>query len=64
MDHVAYSFDPRGSRDDEDVRAEVRSRYLSPDRLKASRQFEDGVVEQNRQVADIMAQTRPLRLRA
>ena len=64
MDHVAYSFDPRGSSDDEDVRAEVRSRYLSPDRLKASWQFEDGVDERNQQVADIMAQTSPLRPRA
>ena len=64
MDYVAYSFDPRGSRDDDDVRAEVRSRCFAPDRLKASWQCEDGVDEQNRQVTDIMAQTRPLQLRA
>ena len=65
MDNVVYSFDPRaGYSSDEEVRAEARSRHLSPERRTASWQQDDGDGEMNRQVADIMAATRPLRMRA
>lgn len=65
MDHTVYSFDPRaGHSTDEDMRAETRSRYLSPTTRTASWQQDDGLDEMNRQVAAIVATTRPLRLRA
>ena len=65
MDNVVYSVDPRaGHSTDEDVRAETRSRQLSPDRRTAVWQHDDGDGEMNRQVADILASTRLLRLRA
>lgn len=65
MDHVVYSFDPRaGHSSDEEVRAENRSRRLSPEQRAASWQHDDGDGEMNRQVADILASTRPLRMRA
>jgi hypothetical protein len=62
---VVYSFDPRaGYSSDEEIRAETRSRHLSPERRTAVWQHDDGDGEMNRQVADIMAATRPLRMRA
>jgi hypothetical protein len=62
---VFYSFDPRsGSSTDAEVQAEARSRHLCPERRAASWQHDDGDGEMNRQVADIMASTRPLRIRA
>ena len=65
MQHVVYSFDPRvGHSTDEEVRAETRSRRLSPEQRAASWQHDDGDDQMNRQVADILASTRPLRLRA
>ena len=64
MQNVVYSFDPRTGSSDEDIRADVRSRYLAPDRRQATWQCEDGATERNQQVADIVANTRPLRLRA
>ena len=65
MDNVVYSFDPRaGHSTDEEVRAETRSRQLSPVRRAALTQHDDGDGEMNRQVANIMAATRPLRMRA
>ena len=65
MQHVVYSFDPRaGHSSDEEIRAETRSRQLSPDRRTAVWQHDDGDGEMNRQVADILAATRPLRMRA
>ncbi len=65
MDNVVYSFDPRsGHSSDEEIRAETRSRQFSPDRRAATWQHDDGDGEMNRQVADIMAATRPLRMRA
>ena len=65
MDYLAYSFDPRaGHSTDEEIRAETRSRHLSPERRTASWQHDDGDSEMNRQVADILASTRPLRIRA
>ena len=65
MDHVVYSFDPRaGHSTDEDVRAETHSRHLSPERRTASWQHDDGDSEMNRQVANILASSRPLRMRA
>lgn len=65
MQNVAYSFDPRAeSSSDEELRWEARTRHFSPARRSAHQQVEDGEDEQNRQVADIMAKTRPLRLRA
>jgi hypothetical protein len=65
MDYVVYSFDPRaGHSSDEEVRAETRSRHLSPERRTASWQHDDGDGEMNRQVADILASIRPLRMRA
>ena len=65
MQHVVYSFDPRaGHSSDEEIRAETRSRQLSPDRRTAVWQHDDGDGEMNRQVADILASTRLLRLRA
>lgn len=61
---VVYTFDPRSvSSTDAEVQAEARSRHLCPKRRAASWQH-DGDGEMNRQVADIMAATRPLRLRA
>lgn len=65
MQNIVYSFDPRAGRSsDEEIRYEARTRHFSPARRAASRQVEDGDEEQDRQVADIMAKTRPLRLRA
>jgi len=65
MQNVVYSFDPRaGHSSDEEVRAETRSRHLSPARRTASWQYDDVDGEMNRQVADILASTRPLRMRA
>lgn len=65
MDYTVYSFDPRaGHSTDEDVRAETRSRYLSPTTRTASWQQHDGSDEMNRQVEAIVAITCPLRLRA
>lgn len=65
MDNVVYSFDPRsGHSSDEEIRTETRTRHLSPERRTASWQRDDGDGETNRQVADIMAATRPLRMRA
>ncbi len=65
MDHVVYSFDPRtGHSSDEEIRAETRSRHLSPARRIAAWQHDDGDGEMNRQVADVMASTPPLRMRA
>jgi hypothetical protein len=62
---VIYSFDPQaGHLSDEEIWAETRSRHLSPERRTASWQHDDGDGEMNRQVADIMAATRPLRMRA
>jgi len=60
---VVYSFDPRaGYSSDDEVRDESRSRHLSPERRTASWQHDDGDDEMNRQVADIVASTRPLRM--
>jgi len=65
MNNVIYSFDPRAGRSSPDeVRREVRSRHLSPDRLRAAWQHEDGNEERDAQVADIVARMRPLRMRA
>ena len=65
MQHVVYSFDPRsGHSSDEEIRAETRTRHLSPERRTASWQRDEGDSEMTRQVADILASTRPLRLRA
>ena len=65
MQNIVYSFDPRaGQSTDEEIRYETRTRYLSPERRCASWQHEGGEEETNTQVADIMASTRPLRLRA
>ena len=65
MDHVVYSFDPRaGHSSDEEIRTETRTRQLSPERRTASWQRDDGDGEMTRQVADIPASTRPLRMRA
>ena len=62
---VVYSFDPRaGYSSDEEIRAETRSRHLSPERRTAVWQHDDGDDQMTRQVADIMAATRPLRMRA
>ena len=64
MEHLVYSFDPRvGHSSQEEVRAETTSRHLAPDRRVASWQREDGDDEHYRQVADIMASTRPLTMR-
>lgn len=65
MDNVVYSFDPRaGSSTDEERRGEVGSRHLCPARRSAAWQREVGERELGRQVAAIVASTRPLRLRA
>lgn len=65
MQNVVYSFDPRaGHSSDEEVRAETRSRQLSPEQRAANWQHDDGDGEMNRQVADILASTCPLRMRA
>ena len=65
MDHVVYSFDPRsGHSSDEEIRVETRSRHLSPTARTASWQHDEGSGELQRQVADIVVSTRPLRLRA
>lgn len=65
VQNIVYSFDPRaGHSSDEEVRYETRSRHLSPTKRTASWQHDDGDEEMNHQVADIMAATRPLRLRA
>jgi len=65
MNYTVYSFDPRvGRSSDEEIRAETRSRHLSPTTRTASWQYDDGEGEMNRQVADIVASTRPLRMRA
>lgn len=65
MQNIVYSYDPRAGRSsDEEICYEARTRHYSPARRAASWQVEDGNEEQGRQVADIMAQTRPLRLRA
>ena len=65
MDHVVYSFDPRsGHSSDEEIRTETRTRHLSPERRTASWQRDDGDSEMTRQVADILASTRPLKMRA
>ena len=65
MDNVVYSFDPRaGHSSDEEIQAETRSRHLSPERRTAFWQHDDGDDQMNRQVADILASTRPLRMRA
>ena len=64
MEHLVYSFDPRvGRSSQEEVRAETTSCHLAPDRRVASWQREDGDDEHYRQVADIMASTRPLTMR-
>lgn len=63
--NAVYSFDPRaGHSSDEEMRAEVRARHLSPERRTASWQRDDGDGEMSRRVAAILASTRPLRLRA
>lgn len=63
MQNVVYSFDPRaGHSSNEEIRAETRSRHLSPERRTASWQHADGDSEMNLQVADIVASTRPLRI--
>ena len=65
MQHVVYSFDPRsGHSSDEEIRVETRSRHLSPTTRTASWQHDEGSSELQRQVADIVVSTRPLRLRA
>ncbi len=65
MQNIVYSFDPRVRRSsDEEIRFEAKTRYYSPARRFASWQYEDGDEEHNQQIADIMAKTRPLRLRA
>ena len=65
MDNVVYSFDPRsGHSSDEEIRAETRACHLSPERRIASRQRDEGEGEMNRRVADILAATHPLRMRA
>lgn len=62
---VVYSVGPHSeSSTDAEVQAEARSRHLCPERRAASWQHDDGDEEMNHQVADIMAATRPLRLRA
>ena len=64
MENLVYSFDPRVEHSShEEVRAETSSRHLAPDRRVASWQREDGDDEHDRQVADIMASTRPLTMR-
>lgn len=65
VQNIIYSFDPRaGHSSDEEIRYETSSRYLSPTKRTASWQHDDGGEEMSHQVADIMAATRPLRLRA
>jgi hypothetical protein len=65
MENVVYSFDPRaGHSSDEEIRAESRYRHLSPERRTVSWQHDDGNREMNRQVANIVATTRPLRMHA
>ena len=65
MNNVVYSVDPRaGHSTDEEIRAETRARHLSPERRATLTQHDDGDAQMNRQVADIMAATRPLRMRA
>ncbi len=65
MQNIVYSFDPRaGHSSNEEIRAETCSRHLSPERRAASWQHDDGDGEMNRQVADIVASTRPLRIKA
>ena len=65
MENVVYSFDPRsGHSSDEEIRAETRARHLSPTTRTASWQHDDGDDQMNRQVADIVASTHPLRMRA
>ena len=65
MQNVVYSFGPRsGHSSDEEIRSETRARHLSPERRTASWQRDDGDGEMTRQVADILASTRPLRMRA
>lgn len=65
MQNVVYSYDPRlGRSSDEEIRHEARTRHYSPARRSASWQVEDGDEEQNQRIADIIAKTRPLRLRA
>ena len=65
MDNIVYSFDPRsGHSSDEEIGAETRTRHLSPERRTASWQRDGGDDQMNRQVADILAATRPLRMRA
>ncbi len=65
MDNVVYSVGPRsGHSSDEEIRAETHSRHLSPERRAAVWQHDDGDGEMNRQVADILASTCPLRMRA
>ena len=65
MENVVYSFDPRvGHSSDGEIRAETRSRHLSPERRTASWQHDEGEGEMTRQVGDILASTRPLRMRA
>lgn len=62
---IVYSFDPRVEySSDDEVRAETRFRHLSPTTRTASWQHDDGDEEMSRQVADIVATTRPLRMRA
>jgi len=65
VQNIIYSFDPRpGQSTDEEIRCETRSRFLCPTERSASWQHDDGDEEMSHQVADIVAATRPLRLRA
>lgn len=65
MQNVVYSFDPRAERSsDEELRYETGTCHFSLARRGASWQVEGGDEEQNKQVADIVANTRPLRSRA
>lgn len=65
MYNVVYSFDPRaGHSTDEEVRFETRSRCFSPESRATLYQHDDGEVEARQRVEAIVADMRPLRLRA
>ena len=65
MENLVYSFDPRvGHSSHEEVRAGKLPAATSPQTAASpSWQREDGDDEHDRQVANIMAATRPLRMR-
>ena len=62
MEYLVYSFDPRVAKLG-DIKNDLSSRHLSPERRASIWQHEDGDDEHARQVEDIVASTRPLRMR-